>query len=41
MKKNRNLISLVITFLMPMFIYGQSVSGTVADGTGVLWLEQM
>ena len=37
----RNLISLVATFLMPMFIYGQSVSGTVADGTVVLWLEQM
>ena len=32
--KNRNLISLVVTFLMPMFIYGQSVSGTVADEEG-------
>ena len=32
--KNRNLISLVVTFLMPMFIYGQSVSGTVASETG-------
>ena len=30
----RNLISLVATFLMPMFIYGQSVSGTVADEAG-------
>jgi outer membrane cobalamin receptor len=30
----RNLISLVATFLMPMFIYGQSVSGTVADESG-------
>ena len=34
MKNKRNLISLVITFLMPMFIYGQSVSGTVADEAG-------
>ena len=34
MMKNRNLISLVATFLMPMFIYGQSISGTVASGTG-------
>ena len=32
--KNRNLISLMATFLMPMFIYGQSISGTVASGTG-------
>jgi len=30
----RNLILSVITFLMPMFIYGQSVSGTVADEAG-------
>ena len=34
MKNKRNLFSLVVTLLMPMFIYGQSVSGTVADGTG-------
>ena len=34
MKNKRNLFSLVITFLMPMFIYGQSVSGTVADEEG-------
>ena len=32
--KNRNLFSLMSTFLMPMFIYGQSISGTVASGTG-------
>jgi len=32
--KNRNLISLMATFLMPMFIYGQSISGIVASGTG-------
>jgi len=32
--KNRNLISLMATFLMPMFIYGQSISGTVNSGTG-------
>ena len=30
----RNLISIVATFLMPMFIYGQSVSGTVTDEKG-------
>ena len=30
----RNLISIVATFLMPMFIYGQSVSGTVTDEAG-------
>ena len=34
MNNKRNLISLVATFLMPMFIYGQSVSGTVADESG-------
>ena len=34
MKKNRNLITLVITLLMPMFIYGQSISGKVTDETG-------
>ena len=34
MMKNRNLISLMATFLMPMFIYGQSISGIVASGTG-------
>ena len=32
--KKRNLILSVISFLMPMFIYGQSVSGTVADESG-------
>ena len=30
----RNLILSVITFLIPMFIYGQSVSGKVADEAG-------
>ena len=34
MKNKRNLISIMATFLMPMFIYGQSVSGTVADEAG-------
>ena len=34
MNNKRNLISLVATFLMPMFVYGQSVSGTVADESG-------
>ena len=34
MKNKRNLFSLVVTLLMPMFIYGQSVSGTVADEKG-------
>ena len=34
MKTKRNLFSLVVTLLMPMFIYGQSVSGTVADEAG-------
>ena len=32
--KKRNLSLSVISFLMPMFIYGQSVSGTVADESG-------
>ena len=30
----RNLISLVATFLMPMFIYGQSISGKITDKSG-------
>ena len=34
MNNKRSLILSVITFLMPMFIYGQSVSGTVADKAG-------
>ena len=35
MKYKRNLISMVMTFLTPMFIYGQGiVSGTVANETG-------
>ena len=34
MNNKRSLILSVITFLMPMFIYGQSVSGTVADEKG-------
>jgi len=28
----RNLISLLVVFLTPMFLYGQSVSGKVSDG---------
>ena len=34
MRNKRNLISIMATFLMPMFIYGQSISGTVADEKG-------
>ena len=35
MNNKRNLISMVMAFLTPMFIYGQGiVSGTVADETG-------
>ena len=30
----RNLFSMMLTLLMPMFIYGQSVSGTVTSETG-------
>jgi len=32
--KKRNLISMVLTLLMPMFIYGQGLSGTVTSETG-------
>ena len=32
--KKRNLYSMVLTLLMPMFIYGQSVSGTVTSESG-------
>ena len=32
--KKRNLYSMMLTLLMPMFIYGQSVSGTVISESG-------
>ena len=32
--KKRNLFSMMLTLLMPMFIYGQSVSGTVTSESG-------